>query len=301
MEFGRNEVVLNDIDFTLPPDSAGTLHTLSSSANDGTFKAYVGGTKWADKMLIGKIYPKGTEPAAFLSLYAKSFNTIEFGPTFYMTQPPNKLAEWIAQIESNKDFKFSPKFTQSISHIRKLTNVAELTKGFYDSLPGFGSHLGQLLLQLGEAFSPKNYNQLASYLKSLNDTEKVALEVRNKNWFGDPVSRAALFDLLRKTNVGTVISDTAGRRDVVHMELTTPVAYIRFAGNGLHQTDYSRIDSWVERLRVWKELGLKSVWFYIHQDNERHTVNLADYLIQKMNNNLNINLQRPAILSPSEY
>lgn len=297
MEFGRNEVVLNEIDFTLPTNSVETLQTLNAAANNGTFKAYVGGTKWADKKLIGKIYPKDTEPSAFLRLYAKNFNTIEFGPTFYMTQPLDKVADWKVQVESNNDFKFSPKFTQSISHIRRLTNVDQLTKDFYDSVAGFGDHLGQMLLQLGEAFSPKSFNQLESYLKSLTDTEKVSLEARNKNWFENPISRASLFDLLRKTNVGTVISDTAGRRDVVHMELTTPVAYIRFVGNALHQTDYSRIDLWVERLKIWKELGLKSVWFYIHQEDERHMVNLADYLIKKMNSDLNLDLQRPAMLS----
>ena len=134
MEFGRNEVVLNDIDFTLPPDSVETLRILDSSADDGTFNIYVGGTKWADKRLIGKIYPIGTAPKAFLSLYAKNFNTIEFGPTFYMTQPSDKVADSTAEIESNKDFKFSPKFTQSISHIRRLTNVDQLTKDFYDIL-----------------------------------------------------------------------------------------------------------------------------------------------------------------------
>jgi hypothetical protein len=46
------------------------------------------------------------------------------------------------------------------------------------------------------------------------------------------------------------MSDTYGRRDCVHMELTTPEATIRFAGNNLAPSDYTRLDAWVERLKV---------------------------------------------------
>ena len=296
MEFGRNQVALDEMDFTLPPDSAETLQVLSASAKDVAFKAYVGGTKWGDKKLIGKIYPGKTPASDFVKLYAANFNSIEFGPTFYMGYPKEKIAEWAAQVEGNKEFKFSPKFTQSISHIRRLKNAEELTQQFYDCLPGFGNHLGQMLLQLGDAFSPKSYTELAAYLHALPSTKNVSVEIRNKNWFSDPASREQLFDLFRKTKVGTVISDTQGRRDVVHMELTTPVAYIRFVGNALHQTDFTRIDSWVERIKIWKDLGLEEVYFYIHQDNERHTVDLADYLIKKMNSELGTTLKRPTIL-----
>jgi uncharacterized protein YecE (DUF72 family) len=296
MEFGRDEVALDSIDFTLPPDSAETLQVLSASVNDSAFKAYVGGTRWGDKNLLGKIYPRGTRDREFVKLYTDNFNTIEFGATLYSSYPKERIAEWTAQIEGNKDFMFSPKFTQGISHIRKLVNAAQQTKEFYDCLPGFGSHLGQMLLQLSDNFSPKSFDNLASYLRSLPSTDKVCVEVRNKNWFADTPSRNLFFSLLRETKVGSVIVDAAGRRDVLHMELTTPVAYIRFVGNGLHRTDYARIDAWVDRIKSWQDYGLQSVWFYIHQRNERDTVDLADYLITKLNKEIGTDIARPTIL-----
>ena len=59
--------------------------------------------------------------------------------------------------------------------------------------------------------------------------------------------------------MGAVITDTAGRRDCVHQRLTTPFAFIRFVGNNLHPTDYSRMDDWVERIQEWFDQGLERV------------------------------------------
>jgi hypothetical protein len=74
--------------------------------------------------------------------------------------------------------------------------------------------------------------------------------VRHKDWFAVEANRDNLFGLLQQLNIGTVMSDTYGRRDCVHMELTTPEATIRFAGNNLAPSDYTRLDAWVERLKV---------------------------------------------------
>ncbi len=48
----------------------------------------------------------------------------------------------------------------------------------------------------------------------------------------------ALYNNLRNLGMGLIITDTAGRRDVVHMHLPVPRALIRFVGNSLHPTDY---------------------------------------------------------------
>ncbi|MET3979759.1 uncharacterized protein YecE (DUF72 family) [Mucilaginibacter sp. UYP25] len=293
MEFGRDEVALDNIDFTLPPDSKETIQVLNSSPNNKMFEAYVGGTRWGHKSLKGKLYPKQAKDIDFASLYAKSFNTIEFGSTFYAISSKEEIATSTLKIAANDEFKFSPKFPQSISHIRRLMNASEHTKAFYDCLPGFGNHLGQMLLQLSDGFSPKSFGALTDYLAVLPSTGNVCVELRNKNWFNEPESRDAWVNLFKSTNVGTVITDSQGRRDAVHMELTKPVAYIRFVGNALHPTDYIRIDSWIERLKVWKAQGLQSVWFYIHQLNEAHMVDLADYMIRKMNAELGTNIRRP--------
>ena len=80
------------------------------------------------------------------------------------------------------------------------------------------------------------------------------------------------------------------------MELTSSAAFIRFVGNGLHPTDFSRIDAWAERLADWKDQGLKKIYFFLHQHDEKDTPVLADYTIRKFNEKLETNIPRPVFI-----
>jgi uncharacterized protein YecE (DUF72 family) len=296
MEFGHVHDTIETIDFSLPADPARTKQTLAASDTDGGLQISVGASKWAEKSWIGKIYPKKTPDNALLSFYCKNFATVEFGPTFYKIFTADELTRWVQQVAGSPGFKFCPKFPQTITHIRRLTNAADQTAKFYQSLAGFGNHLGPLLLQLGDNFPPKSFPQLKSYLEALPPSIKVHVEVRHKDWFANAENRNELFQLLHNLNIGTVISDTSGRRDAVHMELTTHEVMIRFVGNDLAPSDYARMDEWVERLKTWKNLGLKTVWFFMHQNNERHVPEACDYLIRRLNGHLGMQIAGPGIL-----
>jgi uncharacterized protein YecE (DUF72 family) len=80
------------------------------------------------------------------------------------------------------------------------------------------------------------------------------------------------------------------------MELPTAHAFIRFVGNSLHPTDYARVDEWVERIKQWQQLGLQSVWFFMHQHDERYSPELADYVVEQFNKHLGLSLERPKFL-----
>ena len=133
----------------------------------------------------------------------------------------------------NPNFKFCPKFSQSISHIRRLKNAEEITTQFYNGILAFGDKLGPLFLQLSDNFTPKSYPELKAYLEHLPTDVPVFVEVRHKEWFNTAGTDKDIFKLLRDLNIGSVITDATGRRDCVHMNLTTPHAFIRFVGNGL--------------------------------------------------------------------
>lgn len=81
--------------------------------------------------------------------------------------------------------------------------------------------------------------------------------MRHKDWFGIEANRDALFELLRELHIGTVISDTAGRRDCAHMELTTSEAVIRFVGNDLAPSDFTRMDQWGRKAEGLEGYGIK--------------------------------------------
>ncbi|WP_428329698.1 DUF72 domain-containing protein [Mucilaginibacter sp.] len=297
MEFGHVYDPIDNINFSLPPDTEMTRRTLAKTIPGDELQVYVGAPKWAEKKWVGKIYPKKTPDNALLPLYCQNFNTVEFGPTFYNIYSADELSKWVKQVADSPGFKFCPKFPQTITHIRRLSNAEEQTAKFYQSLDGFGDHLGNLLLQLGENFSPKSFPQLKAYLESLPRSIKVSVEVRHKDWFAVASNRTDFFELLQALNIGTVISDTAGRRDGLHMELTTSEVMIRFVGNNLAASDYTRMDEWIERLKHWKAMGLKTAWFFMHQNDERHVPEACDYFIKKLNEQLGTTLSGPRFLN----
>ena len=298
MEFGRvSPEVLFQVDFTLPPDTNLTKNTLAERKGKKPLKVYVGCAKWGRKEWVGQIFPPKTKDANFLNEYVKHFNSIELNATFYKVYGPETIIRWKERTVANPDFKFCPKFSQTITHRRRLKNAEEITTQFYSGIMAFGEKLGPLFLQLANNYTPKSFPELELYLKSLPSDVPIFIELRHKNWFEITEIRNQLLMLLKNLNIGAVITDVSGRRDILHMELTTPHAFIRFVGNALHQTDYNRIDDWVERLKTWEQLGLHSIWFFIHQHNEEHSPMLADYLIKKLNKELKLNLNPPIFLN----
>jgi uncharacterized protein YecE (DUF72 family) len=297
MEFGRvNPEEIATTDFTLPHDTELTLSTLKAAKSDEPLQIHIGCAKWGRKEWIGQIYPPKTKEINFLDEYVKHFDCIELNATFYNIYGPDTIAKWKAKADSNPNFKFCPKFSQSISHIRRLKNAEDITTAYYEGIMAFGDKLGPLFLQLSDNYTPKSFPELKAYLEQLPKDVPVFVELRHKDWFAVTENSDKVFNLFRDLNIGAVITDATGRRDVVHMNLPTPHAFIRFVGNGLHPTDYTRVDEWIERIKHWKQLGLRSCWFFMHQHDEQYSPKLADYVVVELNKALGMQLQRPKFI-----
>lgn len=117
--------------------------------------------------------------------------------------------------------------------------------------------------------------------------------MRSKEWYSDKEIWSEYCHFLETHHTANVIVDTAGRRDMMHMRLTTPTAFIRFVGCNVDEIDYKRIDDWVERLVQWKDSGLKQLHFFVHQNLEKSSPLFSAYLIEKLNNKLNLGLHIP--------
>ncbi|MCB0642030.1 MAG: DUF72 domain-containing protein, partial [Phaeodactylibacter sp.] len=57
---------------------------------------------------------------------------------------------------------------------------------------------------------------------------------------------------------------------------------VRFVGNGLHPTDYRRIDEWVQRLAGWTGKGLPEVFFFTHEPDNLLAPDLSLYLFEQV-------------------
>jgi uncharacterized protein YecE (DUF72 family) len=71
---------------------------------------------------------------------------------------------------------------------------------------------------------------------------------------------------------------------------------IRFVGSNLHPMDYTRADAWVERIKGWKEKGLQTLWFFVHQMDENNSPEMCDYIIKQLNKELGTTLIPPKLL-----
>lgn len=291
MDFGKvatSEV--NLVDFTLPADGKQTLKTLAAGKAVKSPDFYIGCAKWGRKEWLNMIYPPKTKEADFLDEYVKHFNSIELNAVFYSIPKPELIRKWRIKTEENAkhDFLFCPKFSRTISHIKRLKDAEVPTDLYLSSITEFGKYLGPCFLQLGDNFSPKNFEVLHDYIAKLPIDLSVFVELRHESWFAEAAARTELFEMLAKYKKGAVITDASGRRDCVHMELTIPEIFIRFVGNGqeFQNSDFARIDDWVKRIKTWLDKGLEKVYFFLHQHDEKDTPILANYTIQQFNKHL---------------
>ena len=181
--------------------------------------------------------------------------------------------------------------------MKRLKEVEPLTERFLEGISGFGKKLGPPFLMLHPMMTPKSIDTLEIFLKSLPSDLKIFVEVRHAKWYEEAFMQ--LTQLLQSFNQGLVITDAAGRRDCVHMALTTDEAFIRFVGNGLHPSDYARINEWTDRLGVWINNGLRKIYFFMHQHNEVHSPALARYFIESINKHLLNPLPVPKFIEAS--
>ena len=293
MDFGKvDEKDLKNIDFKLPPDPKVTTEVLNASKKKGKTKFHVGCAKWGRKDWIGKLYPKGTKEKDFLEYYAKQFNCIEFNGFYYQLHDPARVRSWVDKVP--KDFMFCPKFTESITHIRRLKNVKHEVDAYLEVVSEFKKHLGPIFLMPHPQMGLKHIETIEEFITDFPKDVDLFLELRHKEWYENGYNED-LYKFLKKSKRGTIITDAAGRRDCVHMHLSTPDCFIRFVGNGLHPTDYTRIDEWVKRIKKWMAAGLETCYFFMHQHEELHSPELIKYLIEQLNKHCGTDITPPVI------
>lgn len=292
MEFGRvTEDELDAIDFTLPKDPAFNRGVLPGVKSKHPH-VYIGCAKWGRPEWVGKIYPEKTREKDFLDHYVRHYNSIELNATHYKVYGPGATEKWAAKA-GDRDFLFCPKMYQGVTHRGKLTDKSFITTEFLRGILAFDKHLGPVFIQVSDAFSPKRKDELFEFLRSLPTDLSFFLEVRHRDWFEKKDIFAALTETLRELKIGIVITDTSGRRDCAHMHLTVPKTFIRFVGNSLHPTDFTRIDDWVKRMKYWISKGISEIYFFMHMHDEAKSPELTVYLVEAVNKACKLNLIQP--------
>ncbi len=289
MKFGKVDHP-DQIDFTLPSDHVDTEALLSKHKSNQPLNISVGCAKW-NRQDLKKFYPRGTKDE--LAYYSTQFNSIELNATFYRMFGAEQIINW--KEKTPPDFKFFPKITQSISHMRRLNNVEQLTMEYCDNIINFEEKLGMVFLQLHNNFGYKNFDRLSMFFEKFPKAIPLACEVRHQEWFSNKEIAKEFFALLETHQVTNIITDTAGRRDLLHMRLTTPTAFVRYVGANHPTSDFSRLDDWVDRIEKWVKQGLQNIYFFVHQNLEKESPTLSAHFIKQVNKQMATNLKLPDI------
>lgn len=233
----------------------------------------IGMSGWRYDGWRGTFYPEGLPQRRELEYASRQFNSIELNGSFHSLQRPQSYLQWSK--ETPKDFVFSVKGSQFITHIRRLENVATPLANFLSQgLLRLGRKLGPILWQLPPAFKfdpqvlqnffellPRSHKQAAAYARQRDDWMadrswlaveedlplRYAIETRNKS-FAVP----EYISLLRKNQIAVVTADSA--RWPRMMDITADFIYCRLHGcvelypNGY---DAAGIDSWARRVLAW--------------------------------------------------
>lgn len=288
---------LNKVDFSLPAEPAGNKKILKGKPSKKA-KVYLGCAKWGRTEWVGKIYPPKTKEKDFLQHYVNHYNSIELNATHYKVYGEAGIKKW-AEKAKGKDFKFCPKMYKGVTHFGSLKGKEFITNEFFRGIMGFEDHLGPVFVQVSDSFSPNRRKELFDYLASLPKDLQFFLEVRHPDWFAKEDMRKEMFETLTALNMGAVITDTAGRRDCAHMHLTVLKAFIRYVGNSLHKSDYTRCDTWVQRMKYWLDKGMEELYFFMHMHDEATSPELTVYLVDKLNKECGLNLIKPTFIDPA--
>ena len=238
MKFGKLTDIEN-VDFRLPPDPAFNERFFEAlPSNPAPLQFFTGCTGWSMKEWVGSVYPANARSKDFLCHYARQFNTIELNTTHYRIPTPETIQKW--REESAEDFKFCPEVPQTISHSRDLGLSDGQIALFCQSIAGLEEKLGCCFIQLPPYFDYRRLPLLESFLQRFSADIPLAVEARHESWFDNPQPLEDWLSCLHRNGRHTVLTDVAGRRDVLHMGLASDTVLIRFVGNDLHPTDYER-------------------------------------------------------------
>lgn len=280
MEFGKISNV-DSVDWSLPADSEATRAYLQSQMPLTRPHFYLGAPAWGIRQWLGTIYPPKTKASDYLYHYSRAYQCIELNTSHYRIPSAEQVEKWASQTADN--FLFCSKVHQDISHRRYGLADKTLLTAWYSYLNILKTKRGPCFLQLPPHFGYDSKYEFFQFLKQWPDEHELAIEFRHPSWFSERQILPALADYLRTRKIGCVITDVAGRRDVLHTTLSSDFTMVRFIGNDLHPSDISRMQAWAERLKEWTDLKLQRIFFFIHQPDDMLTPQMTQIVIKILN------------------
>lgn len=231
---------------------------------------HIGTSGWSYPSWKKIFYPEDMKSSGYLSFYSRSFDAVEINSSFYHLPQLKTVKTWVESVPTG--FKFCPKMSRYLTHIKKLHEPEEPLQRFFKALSPARQILGPVLIQLPPAlrFHPENAKQFFNALQKYDDKFHFALEVRHNSWLEEEG-----LQLLKKYDIAFVISQSA---EFPYAEVVTSNnVYMRFHGpDRLYGSLYSNaaLRKYANKLIAWKKEG-KHVWAFFNNDMQGYAVKNA--------------------------
>jgi len=271
---------------------------------------HIGCPIWSFKGWVGNFYPEGTTPKEFLHEYSRRLTTIEGNTTFYAVPNQETVENWVA--ETPETFRFCPKVPKAVSHEGDLVDNIPRAEQFVEVMRGLGIRLGPMFLQLPPRFPPHLIGELQTFLAAWPQDVRLAVEVRNLDWFETPHT-GELNRLLADFNMARVTIDTRPIRDLAGDEIlegttygslvgarerkpdvpvnptrTTDFVFIRYIGHPDLKFNGPFLDEWESYLASELESGAKDAYVFCHSPENITAPLIARELHRRLASRMNI-------------
>jgi uncharacterized protein YecE (DUF72 family) len=239
---------------------------------------YIGTSGWSYKHWKDIYYPADVKPAGYLEYYSRQFNIAEINTSFYHLPQKQTVLNWMEAVP--KGFRFCPKMSRYLTHMKKLHDPEAPLEKFFAVFEAARKMLGPVLIQLPPSlkFNPAVAVPFFELLKKEYKRYDFVLEVRHNSWM-----ETESLGLLKRHNIGFVISQSENKFPYAE-HVTAKNIYVRFHGPAaLYASSYSdeMLKDYAAKFKKWIEQG-HIIWAFFNNDIYGHAFRDAERLKQLM-------------------
>lgn len=235
---------------------------------------HIGTSGWSYKHWKDLFYPAGLKTTEWLTYYSEHFNIAEINTSFYHMPKHQTVLNWMEKAPAG--FRFCPKLSRYITHMKKLKEVEEPLERFFDVFAPMYPNMGPVLVQLPPMLQ-FHYDKATHFYELLHHrfgAYEFVMEIRHDTWLTDDS-----LTLMAKYNLGLVISQSDGIFPYSEM-VTAKNVYVRFHGpRELYASGYSdeALEDYARKFTGWTAEG-HVVWAFFNNDIHGHAFKDAQRL-----------------------
>jgi uncharacterized protein YecE (DUF72 family) len=203
-------------------------------------RARVGCSGWLYKDWRGRFYPATLPQKAWLSYYAREFDTVEINGTFYRLPGAERFAAWRKTVPAG--FLFAVKASRFLTHMKRLREPDEPIRRLFARTHRLDRTSGPTLYQLPTGWKV-DVSRLHQFLRALPRRRRHAIEFRDPTWYTEEV-----YALLARFRVALCLHDMEG--SATGRLAIGPFAYVRFHGTPKYVGRYTArsLEQWANWL-----------------------------------------------------